>query len=349
MPKPVPLIRAASAYPFLKWAIEKRLPVEDMLRDAGLPHLWLESDELILPFLGVVEFLNRLQSVAGPDVGCRVVRETTLSEIGLIGRAALSARSIREAIARVAAAQPQNTSSGFYSVLPRPGGIILQHGFNMAIPTPALHVMETYTASLFMTLRMRTKSRGRMFDALEIVPHPEHGIDHLAPWFGAPIVASHRPPLALHLSDAILDSPFVGPAVPLPPAAPQAQRLHEIGIAESSRILVRSMLRTGAPTAERMASYAGMSLRSYQRRLAEEGVTYSELVEDERRRLLDRAIAERAVPLGEVAANLGYSRQSSLTRAVRRWKGDAPQRLRETGGQTPARRQGFADQPDHGT
>lgn len=349
MPKPVPLIRAASAYPFLKWAIENRLPVEDMLGEAGLPHLWLESEDLILPFLAVVQFLDRLQAVVGPDVGCRVVRETTLSEIGLIGRAALSARSIREAVARVAAAQPQNTSSGFYSVLPRPGGIILQHGFNMAMPDSALHVVESYTASVFLTLRHRTKSRGRMVDAIEVIPHPKYGLDHLAPWFPCPITASRRPPLALHLADRVLDAPFVGPAVPLAQHAPQPARLHEIGISESTRILVRSMLRTGVPTAERMASYAGMSLRSYQRRLAEEGVTYSDLVEGERRRLLDSAIAERAVPLGEVAANLGYSRQSSLTRAVRRWKGDAPQRLRETGGQTPARRPGFADQPDHGT
>lgn len=330
----IPLIRASVFGPFLKWAIDRGRPAEAMLRDAGLGHLWLDDPDLLIPFLAVAEILDRMQREEGPDIGCRVVTETSIFEIGLIGRAALSARSLREAAGRVAGTQSYNVSTSFYSFVPRPGGLALQHGLNMPLPPAVLHVAESYTAALLASLCRHARLRSPAFEAIEIVPHPDHGVAHLQPWFDCEVRAARRPPLCLHVSDAVLDAPFPkslaqGIAHASGAIDGGGPRLAEIGVAESTRLLVRSMLRVGAPTVERMAGFAGMSVRSYQRRLAEEGATYSAIVEEERRRVLQETLGDKTVLLADVATHLGYARQSSLTRAVRRWTGKPPQSLRD--------------------
>lgn len=328
----IPLIRAAVVFPFIRWAAEQRRPVEEMLRDCGLGHVWLDDPGLLIPFFAVADFLDRLQQKEGPDIGCRVVTDASVFEIGIIGRVALTARSLREAAIRVAAAQPQNVSTAFYSFQHRRGGLALQHGLNMPFPAAVLHVAESYTAALLASLCRHARLRSPCFDSIDILPHPEHGVAHLRPWFDCEIRAAQQPPLTLHISDAVLDTPFPrlmaqGGAAAGPASEPA--RLHDIGMAESTRLLVRSMLRVGAPSVERMAGFAGMSVRSYQRRLTAEGATLSAIVEEERQRALHHSLGDSGLRLAEVAAHLGYARQSSLTRAVRRWTGQPPQDLRD--------------------
>jgi AraC-like DNA-binding protein len=52
------------------------------------------------------------------------------------------------------------------------------------------------------------------------------------------------------------------------------------------------------------------------------------MVEDVRRTAAMEALSRSNISIGDVAANVGYSRQSSLTRAVRRWTGGPPIALR---------------------
>lgn len=324
-------MRASVASPFLKWAIEKRRPVEQMLRDAGLAHVWLDTPDLLLPFYGVAHLLERMMNDEGPDIGCRVVTDTSIFDLGIMGRAALQARSLRDAAVRVAGFQAHNVSTAFYSFQPRPGGLVLQHGLTLPLPPGVLHVAESYTAALLASLCRHARLRSPAFEVIEITPHPVHGVAHLQPWFDCEVRAASRPPLSLHLSDAVLDMPFprnLAQAMPVLHPPVEGPRLHDIGMAASTRLLVRSMLLVGAPTIERMAGFADMSVRSYQRRLAEEGVTYSAIVEEERQDVLRDAIAAPGMRLAEVATHLGYARQSSLTRAVRRWTGRPPQSLR---------------------
>ena len=52
------------------------------------------------------------------------------------------------------------------------------------------------------------------------------------------------------------------------------------------------------------------------------------MVEDVRRTAAMEALIRSDITIGDVAANVSYSRQSSLTRAVRRWTRDPPIALR---------------------
>ncbi len=99
-------------------------------------------------------------------------------------------------------------------------------------------------------------------------------------------------------------------------------------LAGSARLVVRTMLEDGEVTAQRLANTAGWSVRTLQRRLAEEDASFSSILEDVRRDLAIVRLSTGSVTVLDVSSALGYSRQGALTRAVRRWTGQSPSQLR---------------------
>lgn len=84
------------------------------------------------------------------------------------------------------------------------------------------------------------------------------------------------------------------------------------------------LLPYGAPTREEIASAMHMSLRTFQRKLKEEGKSYQRIVEDVRKRLAKEYIERDCYPMEEVAFLLGYSNISAFYAAYRRWFNTTP-------------------------
>jgi AraC-like DNA-binding protein len=68
----------------------------------------------------------------------------------------------------------------------------------------------------------------------------------------------------------------------------------------------------------------GMSVRTLQRRLREHDIVYARLIDEVRRRLSGKYLADASLSLGEIAYLLGYSESSAFNRAYRRWNGRTP-------------------------
>lgn len=105
----------------------------------------------------------------------------------------------------------------------------------------------------------------------------------------------------------------------------------DAGLDEQLRATVRNLLPTGRCKLKVIADHYAVSLRTLQRRLNEEGINFNDLVDDVRRELVIVYLQERALPLSQVAALLGYAEQSSLSHACRRWFGAAPNQLKKDG------------------
>jgi AraC-like DNA-binding protein len=80
---------------------------------------------------------------------------------------------------------------------------------------------------------------------------------------------------------------------------------------------------------ETVAHRLKTSVRTLQRRLLDEGVDFRTLYDDARRELAMELLAEDGRKLAEVASLLGMSGLSSLHRAIHRWTGQSPSRLRK--------------------
>ncbi|SDZ50101.1 AraC-type DNA-binding protein [Pseudomonas sp. NFIX28] len=73
-----------------------------------------------------------------------------------------------------------------------------------------------------------------------------------------------------------------------------------------------------------IAEQLGMHVRMLQRRLADHGQSFDELVETLRRDRADHYLVQRHMPMSQVAGLLGYSEQSVFNRACRRWFAMSP-------------------------
>ena len=75
-----------------------------------------------------------------------------------------------------------------------------------------------------------------------------------------------------------------------------------------------------------VAANLNLSTRSVQRRLREEGSTFSDLTEKVRKTLALHYIETGRYPLKEISDMLGYNECSAFSRAFKRWTGHAPRR-----------------------
>lgn len=85
----------------------------------------------------------------------------------------------------------------------------------------------------------------------------------------------------------------------------------------------------GEPSQEKVAAALHMSPRNFQRKLAEEGTSYTELLNDTRRDLALSYVRDPGYSLGEITYLLGFSDASSFNRAFKRWTGQSPSGYRK--------------------
>jgi len=95
------------------------------------------------------------------------------------------------------------------------------------------------------------------------------------------------------------------------------------------------LLPMGRATVEQVAKKLGLNVRTLQRQLEEDGVTFSELINSVRRELAVRYVRSGQHSLGQVAELLGYSTQTSFTRWFKSEFGVAPRQWQPDGTPQP--------------
>ncbi len=98
--------------------------------------------------------------------------------------------------------------------------------------------------------------------------------------------------------------------------------------ADQMRRIVRTLVIDGDCSVDRVARLAGVNKRTLNRRLHAEKTSTRELIEETRLQAAQQMLADRSVPLTEIAAALGYSQGSAFTRAFHRWTGVSPSQWR---------------------
>jgi AraC-like DNA-binding protein len=90
------------------------------------------------------------------------------------------------------------------------------------------------------------------------------------------------------------------------------------------RAQLSEALPAGQFSAEQIAEQLGLPLRTFQRRLSEEQVSFQDLLDAYRQSQAMKMLARGNVTMVEVAYALGYHEQSSFNRAFKRWTGKTP-------------------------
>ncbi|MCW2425220.1 AraC-like DNA-binding protein [Rhodococcus erythropolis] len=135
---------------------------------------------------------------------------------------------------------------------------------------------------------------------------------------------------ALHLPASALSRPIRGrDAAALALAEDYFSAVRpDVAIVDHVRPLVRRMLVVGHASLTLVAQALSLHPRVVQRRLADAGTTFEEIL-DEIRQDIAWELSALGLPISRISASLGYAEQSSYVRACRRWYGISPRQLRE--------------------
>jgi len=140
-------------------------------------------------------------------------------------------------------------------------------------------------------------------------------------WNGL-LISEDRLKLPLRRRDATLRGVLEAAAARLKPP-PEATDV----VSEVRRVLT-SRLTGGDMRVQSIARAMGTTTRTLQRRLAEAGVTYNEVLEATRRDAAEQYLAGRVLSIGEIGYLLGYSEPAAFHRAFKRWHGVTPAAFR---------------------
>jgi len=102
-------------------------------------------------------------------------------------------------------------------------------------------------------------------------------------------------------------------------------------LSDDIRRLLRSRLTSKRCSAEDIADLLAMHRRTLSRRLHGSGMGYRAIANEIRFEIARQLLEDTEVPLGQIAAALGYSEASAFTRAFRRWSGQTPTAWRGEG------------------
>ena len=147
-------------------------------------------------------------------------------------------------------------------------------------------------------------------------------------WFDAP-VAFGAPATQLVMSRATTEIALASSdpnlLAILMRAADDHQRTRPTDASITSQVVrvLHAALRAGEGHVDVIAKRLGLTARSLQRRLKDEGTTFNAVREDVRRQL-SRRFLEDGLSIAEISFLLGFSEPSAFFRAFKRWTGQTP-------------------------
>ena len=311
------------------------VPPAALLRQARLPatlHLGGQGLVTTAQFFALWRALEEL--TGDPTLGIKLITGAATAAHPPSILAAFYARDYRDGLHRLARFKRLCTPEQFHIVEASGECLITNAWLYATEPEPAIA-----TDLAFATLvELGRRGTGQYLTPrrLEFL-RPGPGHDERQRYFNCDIRYS-APRNALVLNAADLDRPFPGhnPEL-LDILTPSlAAALGELQVRSSVpsqvKVVLKRKLASGRPDLADVAQELGISERTLQRRITDEGTTFRELLLEARQELGRQLLADPATDIDEVACLLGYQDTSSFYRAFRDWEGITPSRWRELNG-----------------
>src|SRR5205809_1159245 len=306
---------------------ELGLRQEAVLRQAGLPiglfnqdRILVSTEEFFALHRGIAEASN------DPAVGLKLGTEERVERYDPIKIAALSARSFRDAVERLAR----------YKQLTCPEEIrLVERGNESAVQFVWLlahekepHLLVDVCFAWIVSIGCRGIGRPLIPKRVEFQRPPAHR-EIYETHFRCP-VSFKADQNALVFSKADMELPFVtyNPEL-LAIVAPQleaelTEQLAHKTFAEQAKAILKQLLAGQRPGIEDLAGELHLSTRTLQRRLTEQGITFQCLLDEARRELARHYLLHSSRELNETAYLLGYEDANSFFRAFHHWEGTTP-------------------------
>lgn len=314
-------------------------PATDLLRElgadpaavlaaCGLPADGLDDADRRIPLrTAACLFQQGAWATGRPDFGLLVGRRFELSRAGVLGELMRHAPSVGTALQLLSRYfHLQDRGAVPYLRQLDAGHVALGYAIH---DTQMPGVGLTYDAVLAMAMKTLRALCGPSFRPVEV--HLAHGkAPHRLPYrqcFDAPVVFD-APHAEMCFEARWLAAPVAGAE---PSALDAARRMARgadlrdpLGWAERTGAAVRTLVMKGELSGPKLAQVLNVHPRTLRRRLAEEGLGLRGLFDAVRFDVARELLQQTQLPLGEIAATLGFADASAFVRAFRGWAGCTP-------------------------
>lgn len=104
----------------------------------------------------------------------------------------------------------------------------------------------------------------------------------------------------------------------------------QLGFATIVKQSIINLVKPQFPTIEQVAANLNLSVRTLQRRLKEEGLTYKQVLDELKRQFAIDYLTNKDLSVKEIAYLLDYAEPSSFIRSFKRWTGKSPKEFRNS-------------------
>ncbi len=306
---------------------------EQLCRSAGVALSALRDANARLPFALAERVGMRAAELCNdPNLGLHLaedVRDPRVFDAGIL--LMMASPTLGASFERMERFQRFWADGPRFARLPTAGGVCLRHIHQPALGEYQRQSDECAMAEFVLGARVLTER--------EISPRvvrfrhaaPADTREHRA-LFGCPIE------FGAEFAEVEFDSETL--ALPLPHASERYRSIFQqqveralarlptpSGLAAAVRAAARAALSNGGGSLEDAARAVGISARTLQRRLREEGTSFAALIETLRRELAEAYLNEK-MPVPQIAWLLGYAEPSAFYHAFKRWTGTTPEQVR---------------------
>jgi AraC-like DNA-binding protein len=320
-------------------ASEAGIDLKPLLKEAGLRERQIENRDARLEVRHQIRFLNLVASTLRDELlGFHLAQAVDLRELGWLYYVAASSETLGEALKRAAR---------YSSIVNEGVSVKYLEGEDFRISFDYIGIArhsDRHQIEFFITVLIRLC---RHLTGLRLVPIHVRFTHHRDGDFSE-FTAFFRSDIGF---GATMDEVAFAVATKHLPVVSADPYLNELLIASCEEALSRQstnrglfrsqvenavvpLLPHGMARAAEIARRLGFSQRTFARRLALEGLTFSEVLESLRRELAGQYLADSGLSISQIAWLLGYRETSAFAHAFRRWTGKTPREARAQQGAT---------------
>lgn len=315
----IPFTRSCAIWPVMDFLDTIGAPTERFLQQAGIPPALLEQPESLVPLHLAYSFFEHAANAEGiNDFGLLMAQQASAFDFGIFGQSLREVLTVHEYL-QTGLQIIGSLTLGERFWLTNEGNQIRMHHHLPGKETPGFHHADHYAIAI--TLRMLRSFTDNQWNPEEVCLHngSELKANKTDIFWGAEVIKGQT-----HSSFTIPKA-LLQQATPLQATGVQlqqnnlnnSQQAMPGGLENAVKQVITSLLPEGCPDIHLAAEAAGMSTRTFQRRLGEIGTSYSNLLQRTRMQLAAQRLAYTTKPVNEIAASLGYRDPANFTRAFR--------------------------------
>jgi AraC-like DNA-binding protein len=318
--------------PFIEYCDWCKLPLDVIVNEAEFPGQNLDGR---VGFVSLADAGRLVQRIAwwsrNSDIAFHAARFMEPADLGDFGKLVFGAETVGDLIRGFNRLLPLYQTGTAAFLEPCEGGVLWRYELPEG-RTPGSDILMEYMLArqVFMldtALKGNWRPEGILLKRNCVPSASEPGRDLFA--MAVPGSATN----GVRLSMETMRRPLAGLGVRAADRTTLLERLTANAPAQDVLLALEQALRHALPSRSyslaQMARRMSVSARSLQRFLAEFGLTYSRIVDDLRQQWAQDMLADSALPISEIALELGYTDSANFSRAFKRGVGQCPRSFRQ--------------------